>query len=209
MSEIMRFYLLTNKLKYKIRTGWKYWNVESDRLESIAEHIYGTCMLAIAIDSEYNLELDIDYVIKMLVCHELEELVIGDITPFDNISSEEKKEKGKQGVEYVLGNLIKKDEYINLLDEFNERKTNNAEFAYLCDKLECDIQAKIYDNNFNIDITKVNKKILNDNKVNKIINKGYKKAGDIFIEYDRSKYENSEIFTKLLEELKNIDKTSI
>lgn len=92
LDDAMRFYLLATQLKYKIRSGWDetHWNVSKERLESIAEHVYGTCILALSIDSEFETNLDINKVVKMLVIHELGEVVIGDITPFDNITPEEK-----------------------------------------------------------------------------------------------------------------------
>lgn len=95
LYDAMRFYLLATQLKYKIRSGWDetHWNVSKERLESIAEHVYGTCILALSIDSEFETHLDINKVIKMLVIHELGEVVIGDITPFDNITPEEKMKK--------------------------------------------------------------------------------------------------------------------
>lgn len=45
LKNAMRFYLLATQLKYKIRSGWdeKHWNVSKERIESIAEHVYGTC----------------------------------------------------------------------------------------------------------------------------------------------------------------------
>ena len=50
MKNAMRFYLLATQLKYKIRKGWdeQHWNVKKERLESVAEHIYGTCILQLA-----------------------------------------------------------------------------------------------------------------------------------------------------------------
>ena len=107
----MRFYLLATQLKYKIRTGWDrtHWNVSKERIESIAEHIYGTCILALSIDSEFETHLDIGKVIKMLVLHELGEVVIGDITPFDNVTPEEKMRREHAAIKEVLGDLIKKN----------------------------------------------------------------------------------------------------
>ena len=95
LDDAMRFYLLATQLKYKIRSGWDetHWNVSKERLESIAEHVYGTCILALSIDSEFETNLYINKVVKMLVIHELGEVVIGDITPFDNITPEEKMKK--------------------------------------------------------------------------------------------------------------------
>ena len=56
VQSAMRFYLLANQLKYIIRSAWDkmHWNINKDRLESVAEHTFGTCILAISIDSEFN-----------------------------------------------------------------------------------------------------------------------------------------------------------
>lgn len=93
LKNSMRFYMLATQLKYKIRSGWdkSHWNVSKNRLESIAEHVYGTCILALSIDSEFKTSLDINKVIKMLVLHELGEVIIGDITPFDGICKEDQR----------------------------------------------------------------------------------------------------------------------
>ena len=78
----------------KIRSGWdkEHWNIKSERIESIAEHVYGTLILAISLDSEFEFNLDLDKVLKMLILHEIGEVIIGDITMFNGISKEEKEE---------------------------------------------------------------------------------------------------------------------
>lgn len=53
-ENVVKYYVLCNKLKDVIRTGWKRWSVKRKRLESVAEHIYGVQMLAIAMHSEYQ-----------------------------------------------------------------------------------------------------------------------------------------------------------
>ena len=53
-KNVVNYYVLCNKLKNVIRTGWVDWNVQRDRIESIAEHIFGVQMLAIAMKSEYE-----------------------------------------------------------------------------------------------------------------------------------------------------------
>ena len=88
-ERIINYYVLCNKLKYIIRTGWIDWKVNKNRLESVAEHIYGTQMLAIAMKSEYNYDIDIMKVIYMLAIHELGETIIGDLTQFQ-IEKEDK-----------------------------------------------------------------------------------------------------------------------
>lgn len=68
-QSVIEFYLLCNKLKKLIRTGWLDWNVKAERLESVAEHIYGVQMLALAMNSQYDYDVDINKVIKMLAVH--------------------------------------------------------------------------------------------------------------------------------------------
>ena len=81
-ENVINYYVLCNKLKNVIRTGWKDWNVQSDRIESVAEHIFGVQMLVLAMYSEYQYDIDIMKVIFMLAVHELGETVIGDLTQF-------------------------------------------------------------------------------------------------------------------------------
>ena len=139
IKNLLKFYLLATELKDKIRSGWKVWNIDRERVESVAEHIYGTCILAISIDSQFKLDIDLYKVIIMLVLHEIEEIKIGDLTPFDKVTKEEKRKIGKQAVEEVLITLDKKVQYIELIEEFENMKTNESRFAKMCDKLEADI----------------------------------------------------------------------
>ena len=66
LKNVLKFYVLCNSLKDVVRTGWKVWDVQRDRVESIAEHIYGVQMLAIAMYSEYKYNLDLSKIIFML-----------------------------------------------------------------------------------------------------------------------------------------------
>ena len=65
-----------NNLKKLLRKGWVVRNAAKDRFESVAEHIYGVQMLAIAVHSEYKYDIDIAKVLYMLAIHELEEICI-------------------------------------------------------------------------------------------------------------------------------------
>ena len=201
INNVIKFYNLAATLKDKIRSGWKLWHVSKERLESVAEHIYGTCILAIAIESEFEVNIDLNKVLKMLVLHELEEIIIGDITPYDNISNEEKIKMGKLAVSQVLDNLIKKEEYGDLLDEFNNHKTNESKFAYECDKLEASLQAKLYDNGNYVDIfSKENEKLVSTDWNQKAIKSGAKCLSDLFIEYDNKCYDK--IFKGIADNIK-------
>lgn len=201
-KNILKFYLLATTLKEKIRSGLILWKVNKERLESVAEHIYGTCILAISIDSEYELDINLDKVLKMLVLHELEEVIIGDLTPFDNVTREEKIILGKEAVSKILKDLVKKEEYELLLDEFNAHITNESIFAYMCDKLECDIWIKLYEDLGYNNIKEKNLKPLENKKIKELMNNGSSTIADIFIEYDKDIYKDNEIFLNILDYVK-------
>ena len=209
LKNSMRFYMLATQLKYKIRSGWdnSHWNVSKDRVESIAEHVYGTCILALSIDSEFKTNLDINKVIKMLVLHEVGEVIIGDITPFDNITSEEKMKKEHEAMREVIGDLVNQEEFLSLLFEFDEKKTKEAIFAHHCDKLEADIQAKVYQDmgcQHSLDEQEDNV-VFKSNKVQQMVKDGAQTAFDIWYEWDKSLYYDDKDFARLLDYVRTIN----
>ena len=110
-----------------------------------------------------------------------------------------KKNKiGHRAVEKIFAGLIDGEEYINLILEFDERKTKEALFAYHCDKLEADIQARIYDldgcmNNIN---TKENEKYKKSEDVKKLLDQDMS-WGQMWIRYGQERYNYDENFMQV------------
>ena len=204
IKETISFYTICNKLKDTIRKGPIVWNVKRDRIESVAEHIYGTQMLAISIYYQFGYKLDLYKIIYMLAIHELEEIEMGDLA-FYEISDEDKANGVKKAVDSVLSHLINKDEIEKLSNEYNERKTEEARFAYHCDKLECDLQMKLYNQEGTIDLNnQANNPIMNLPIVKELLDK----EGNIsnaWIEFDRSKYVDDPVFINIINWLKEND----
>ncbi len=142
---VCQFYAVTHKLKTLLRSGWIQWQIDTDRFESVAEHIYGTQMLAFAICSEFNVGVDVQKVILMLAFHELGECAVGDITPADGISKAQKHKLEADAVENILKPLSCGGKILELFDEFEEEKTKESQFAHFIDKFECDLQCKYYE----------------------------------------------------------------
>lgn len=184
VENIISYYVLTNNLKNLVRSGWKKWNVKKSRLESVAEHIYGTCMLATAVWSETLPPVNLGEVLLTLAIHETEEIVIGDLTPFDN-GYENKNIKGEEAVKEVFSKLVAKEVYEKLVYNFDNKSTPEAIFAYKCDKLECDLQAKIYTEQGYMSLENADESVVEDKKIKLLQSKGVKKASDFFIYNDR------------------------
>ncbi len=196
IKTVLDYYVLTNKLKDIVRSGWKRWGVKRDRVESIAEHIYGTCMLAIAIWSETLPKVNISEVIMMLALHETEEIIIGDITPFDESKKLKIKMDGEKAVQAIFKNLVAKDVYFKLIHDFDTLSTPEAVFAHKCDKLECDLQARLYSDQNCLKYEDADE-IKNNEKILKFREKGITDVADYFILSDRKHFAEDDIFLKI------------
>lgn len=203
-SNVVNFYVLCNRLKDIIRTGWKNWGVERSRVESVAEHVYGTQMLAISMWSEYKYDIDIYKVITMLAVHEMEEIIIGDLTRFE-IDPESKRKLGAEAIEKIFAKLSNAEKLKDLIFEFAERKTPEAKFAYYCDKLECDIQVKLYDEQKCVDLSKQENNKSAENGEVKALLKSKTSWSDMWISFDQLHYNYDDNFTKVSNYIKEND----
>ena len=205
-ESVIKFYILCNKLKDVIRSGWLTWHIKKERVESVAEH---TEMLAIAMKSEYQIDIDLEKVIFMLAIHELEETVIGDIeiTASDYTS---KTAKGHAAIHEILKDLIDGEKLESLILEFDERQTKEAFFAYQCDKLECDLQAKLYDSQGYVSFDNQEDNYeYNSEMAQELIKNGAKGFSDIWLATDTKLYPIDNEFKEVFEYIKNNDISSL
>lgn len=197
--KVVDFYVKHSVLKEKERTGFIKWNV-SGRRESVAEHISSAQSLAWALWSEYDLDLDIFKVIAMLSVHETGESIIGDITPYDGVSLITKAEYEKAAVNSICEKLTKGNMIVSLFDEFEAKETPEAKFAYLCDKLDCDLQAKLYSDAKRCSILNATYGMVSNEEIQSIIENGAKTVFDVFWAADKHIYEGTfleEFFNEL------------
>ena len=199
-ENVINYYLICNKLKNTIREGFKIWNVKRDRIESVAEHVYSTQMLALAMKSEYEYDIDILKVINMLAVHEVGECAIGDI-PMFYMTEEEKKDLERAAVHKILGNLLDGDYIEELFLEFDEKenKTKEALFAFQCDKMDFELQTRIYDEEGCIDLNdQENNKVKNNQLVKSLLDQGMS-CSEMMFEFGRRIYPYDENFRSVSE----------
>ena len=127
------------KLKDLKRTGWKMFNVTLP--ESDADHSFGVALLA-AMLAPANLNKQ--KCLEMALVHDLAEIYVGDITPYDNISKEEKHKLEREGA-LRLSKELDWPHLIDLVTEYNDKQTPEARFVNLLDKLETVMTASYYD----------------------------------------------------------------
>lgn len=132
---------LLGKLKDLKRSGWLRKTVVQP--ESVADHSFGTAFLALLLAPN---GLDKEKCLKMAVLHDIQEAVVGDVTPFDGVNSEEKSKKEKEAVK-MLSERLDYPELVEIFDEFEAQESPEARFMKDIDRLEAVLQAKYYDNN--------------------------------------------------------------
>jgi 5'-deoxynucleotidase YfbR-like HD superfamily hydrolase len=203
IDKIIEFHKLACTLKTTLRQGWVNWELENVRIESIAEHVFGTMMLAIGIYSIQKNEIDLQKVIIMLALHETEEIIIGDLTPFDVEKVKTKKEDGRKAVISIFKDFKNSEYVLEIIDEFEKRETKESKFAHKCDKLEADLQARLYEGNFNLE--EVSDKYLKSERITDLTRKGFNKVSQFFLQSDKKLYQGE--FLEIANRVEEIEKT--
>lgn len=209
IENVMKFYYLATRVKYLVRGGWnsEHWNITKCRAESVAEHVYGTIILAIGVQQEFKYDIDLSKVILMLAIHEIGENIIGDITPHQNITKEEKAEIEHKAVKDIFSCIADSDYLYELMLEFDERVTIESNFAYYIDKLEANLQSKFYqDNGYHNGMNEQqNNVVFTKEKTQKLLENGANSPFDIWYGYDLSLFENDDNFIEMMNYLKDND----
>ena len=148
MSDILKFMSLVGKLKSTKRTGWVNRGVNSP--ESVSDHMYRMAILSFLISSGKQNEASFnrDHCIKLALIHDMAECIVGDLTPFDGVSKEEKHRQEKEAMEY-LASLVEKetgDEFVTLWKEYEAQETEEAKLVKDLDRFEMILQAHEYEN---------------------------------------------------------------
>lgn len=188
LDNSFKFYYRAVKLKDILRSGALAWRVNKERMESIAEHTFGCMILSIALYSELGLKIDLGKVLEMLAIHELEEIVIGDITPLDKIKKEDLIRQAILAVEDMVKDLTYNKELLKLTDEFNNQTSEEARFARAIDKLECVLEFKKYQDLGQVSVDNVTDEMLENEKLKAFIDTGEYDLADIFFLFHLNAY---------------------
>lgn len=136
------FFYLVSELKKVPRSGWKS-KVGIEHPESVADHSYGTAIMAMVFSDTYN--LDTGKILKMALLHDLAESITGDFMP-DEISKENKRSAENEAMKEILAKLPENiaSKYENIWDEYTQTNTKESVLLHEVDKLEMAIQAVKY-----------------------------------------------------------------
>jgi len=124
------------ELKAIDRAGWKRAGIT--RPESVAAHTWGVAWLVLALCPE---DLDQGAALRLAVIHDLAEVEVGDITPHDGVSREEKAAREQAAIERLLAH---RPDLAALWQAYEAQATPEACFVHDCDRLDMALQALRY-----------------------------------------------------------------
>ena len=121
-------------LKDVVRAGWIRAGVKQP--ESVAAHSWGMAMLATQLCPEH---LNVQRVLELCILHDVAEVIVGDITPHDDI---ETSEKHRLEMDAIREMGIDAEE---VFTEYEQQVTEESQFVRYLDKLDMALQAEIYE----------------------------------------------------------------
>lgn len=123
-------------LKSLPRAGWL--RVGKHDPESVAAHSWGVAFAALV---RCPAELDRGKVLTMAILHDLAEVRVGDITPYDRVPKEEKHRRER----LALLSLLHSHQHLKVIwDEFEAQQSAEAKFVKEMDLLDLGLTAEFY-----------------------------------------------------------------
>lgn len=144
LKEVLTLFHNAGNLKRVGRAGWTRFGIPSS--ESVADHSFRCAFFAMILGD--MMDLDCEKMIKMALIHDLAEITVGDITPHDGISDDEKIHKEDAALKQIFEEVPTREYYLKLWEEYQVQETKEAVMIKNLDKLEMAFQAIEYQNEF-------------------------------------------------------------
>lgn len=145
----LEFMHTLEQLKTNKRTGWFHHRVS--RPESIADHMYRMALLSMLLPNDV---LDIGKCVQLCLVHDIAEALVGDLTPLDGVSKEEKLRREKEALLYLVHDLLQSSHAALRLEqlwmEYEDRETLESKAVKDLDRFELCLQAVEYERRYNI-----------------------------------------------------------
>lgn len=137
IAGVLDFLRAAEKLKTTYRSGW----TSAGRVESVAEHTWRLCLMAMLLADRVP-GVDFARLVKICIVHDLGEAIGGDIPAIHQVPGESKAAQERNDLLQLLSPLPDRlrDEITALWDEYEAAESPEAKLAKALDKLETIMQ---------------------------------------------------------------------
>ncbi|CUG37041.1 metal-dependent phosphohydrolase, putative [Bodo saltans] len=141
-SNTIEFLHTLGKLKDTPRTGWVENKIPN--VESVADHMYRMSVLCMMCP---DTTLDKNRMIRMALCHDMAESIVGDISPGMKVPAEVKFERESTAMKHMtsLVPALGGEDMKGLWEEYEAQETAESHFVRDMDLLEMIVQAHHYE----------------------------------------------------------------
>lgn len=146
LKKILKVFLTLQWAKELPRQGFIAMGFKRNEADSVAAHSFSTSLLAYFFAKNLQKEgirIDPEKTLKMGLVHDIGETIVGDVGTFvKGMAGGVFKDIEEEGVKALIRGLDGEDEIINLVEEYNNRKTIEARVVKAADNLDALAQAK-------------------------------------------------------------------
>lgn len=146
LKKILKVFLTLQWAKELPRQGFIAMGFKRNEADSVAAHSFSTSLLAYFLAKELQKEgvkIDPEKVLKMALFHDVGETIVGDVGTFvKNMAGGVFSNIEEEGVKALVNELDFKDEIIEMVSEYSQRKTLEARLVKVADNLDALAQAK-------------------------------------------------------------------
>jgi putative hydrolase of HD superfamily len=144
-KNVISFMKYAVKLKETDRAGWLMKNIVDP--ESVADHSWNVAMFAILFARAQG--LDEHRLLKMAIVHDVSESIVGDVVwqqgGLVNTQKQEQKHVAESEAAQKIFGLLNFGDLHELVDEYQDQQTPEAQALKECDKLDLVLQALLYE----------------------------------------------------------------
>jgi len=146
LRKILKVFLTLQWAKELPRQGFIALGFKRNEADSVAAHSFTTSLLSYFLAKQLQKEgvkIDAEKALKMGLLHDVGETIVGDVGTFvKGMAGGVFKDIEKEGVKALVEGLDFKDEIIDLVSEYSDRKTLEARVVKAADNLDALAQAK-------------------------------------------------------------------
>lgn len=146
LKKILKVFLTLQWAKELPRQGFIAMGFKRNEADSVAAHSFSTALLAYFFAKQLQKsgeKIDPEKVLKMGLVHDIGETIVGDVGTFvKGMAGGVFKNIEEEGVRALVEGLDSKNEIMELVSEYNDRKTIEARLVKAADNLDALAQAK-------------------------------------------------------------------
>lgn len=145
---MLDFFEKVGDLKRLLRKGWVLRHIPNP--ESVADHSFRLALLALVLTPKSGLSRE--RCVYLALIHDLAESLVGDITPHDGISPEEKIKREDEAMK-CLSQEAQDPSLYALWEEYRDQHSAESKWIHDLDKFEMVLQAHEYEKSSGCDLS--------------------------------------------------------